>query len=63
MVIKTIQEDIFKSEANHIAFAVNVEGFNDAGFAGQVSSQYWNELSYSLHLNNNKNKNLSKVHY
>lgn len=45
MVTRTIQEDIFKSDVKHIAFAVNVEGFNDSGFAGQVSSQYWNELA------------------
>lgn len=44
MVTRTIQEDIFKTDVKHIAFAVNVEGFNDSGFAGQVSSQYWNEL-------------------
>ena len=35
MVVKTIQEDIFNTEAKHIAFAVNTEGYNDAGFAGQ----------------------------
>ena len=45
MVVKTIQDDIFKSEAKHIAFAVNTEGFNDAGFAGQVTSTYWKELA------------------
>ena len=45
MVIKTIQEDIFKTTAKHIAFAINTEGYNDAGFAGKVSSKYWNELS------------------
>lgn len=44
MVVKTVQDDIFNSEAKHIAFAVNTEGYNDAGFAGQVSSKYWNEL-------------------
>ncbi len=45
MIVRTIQEDIFKSDVKHIAFAVNVEGFNDSGFAGQVSSQYWKELA------------------
>lgn len=44
MIIKTIQEDIFKSNAKHIAFAINTEGYNDSGFAGQISSLYWNEL-------------------
>ncbi len=45
MVIKTVQKDIFDTEAKHIAFAVNKEGFNDSGFAGQVSSKYWKELA------------------
>lgn len=45
MVIKTVQDDIFNSEAKHIAFAVNTEGYNDAGFAGKVSSKYWPELA------------------
>ena len=44
MVVKTIQDNIFNSEAKHIAFAVNTEGFNDSGFAGQVASTYWPEL-------------------
>ena len=45
MVVKTVQDDIFNSEANHIAFAINTEGYNDSGFAGQISSKYWNELA------------------
>ncbi|MDO4962773.1 MAG: hypothetical protein Q4E75_01555 [bacterium] len=45
MIIKTVQDDIFNSEAKHIAFAVNTEGYNDSGFAGQVSDKYWNELA------------------
>ncbi len=45
MVIKTVQKDIFNTEAKHIAFAINKEGYNDAGFAGKVSSKYWNELA------------------
>ena len=45
MVVKTIQDDIFNSEAKHIAFAINTEGYNDAGFAGRVSSEYWPELA------------------
>lgn len=44
MVVKTIQDNIFNSEAKHIAFAVNTEGINDSGFAGQVTSTYWPEL-------------------
>ena len=45
MIVKTIQDNIFNTEAKHIAFAINTEGYNDAGFAGQVSSEYWNELA------------------
>ena len=45
MVIKTIQDDVLNSEAKHIAFAINAEGYNDAGFAGRISSEYWPELA------------------
>ena len=45
MVIKSIQDDIFNSKAKHIAFAINTEGYNDSGFAGKVSSEYWPELA------------------
>ena len=44
MVVKTVQDDVFKTPAKHIAFAINTEGYNDAGFAGVVSSKYWPEL-------------------
>ena len=39
MVVSTENKDIFKTEAKHIAFAINKEGYNDAGFAGAVFSQ------------------------
>lgn len=45
MIIDMVRGDIFKSSHKHIAFAVNTEGFNDAGFAGQVASRYWRELA------------------
>lgn len=45
MVVKTIQDDIFNSKAKHIAFAINKEGYNDAGFAGIISDKYWPELA------------------
>ena len=45
MVVKTVQEDIFNTDCKHIAFAINTEGYNDAGFAGKVSREYWDELS------------------
>lgn len=44
MIIKSICDDIFKTEAKHIAFAINSEGFNDMGFAGVVADNYWPEL-------------------
>ena len=46
MVIMTIQDDIFNSKMKHIAFAINIEGYNDAGFAGQVAKRYWPELAF-----------------
>lgn len=45
MVIKTVQDDIFNSEAKHIAFAVNAEGYNGFGFAGEVAKKCWTELA------------------
>ena len=45
MVVKTVQDDIFNTDAKHIAFAVNTEGYNDSGFAGVISREYWNELA------------------
>ena len=45
MIVRAVQDDIFNSEAKHIAFAINTEGLNDSGFAGQVSGKYWNELA------------------
>lgn len=45
MIIDMVRGDIFKSPHKHVAFAVNVEGYNDAGFAGQVSSRYWRDLA------------------
>lgn len=44
MVIDKVKGDIFASACRHIAFAVNTEGSNDAGFAGHVASRYWPEL-------------------
>ena len=45
MVIKTVNDDIFNTDAKHIVFAANTEGYNDCGFAGLVSSKYWDELA------------------
>ena len=45
MVVKQVRGDIFSSPHPHIVFAVNTEGYNDAGFAGAVSGRYWSELA------------------
>ena len=45
MITKCIPGDIFKSGAKHIAFAINTDGYNDAGFAGDVSRDYWPEIA------------------
>lgn len=44
MIVKRVQGDVFHTPLKHIAFAVNAEGYNDAGFAGAVASRYWPEL-------------------
>lgn len=44
MLIRSVQDDVFKTDAKHIAFAINTEGLNDSGFAGYVSEHYWKEL-------------------
>lgn len=46
MIIKASKSNVFETEAKHIAFAINMEGINDSGFAGQVASKYWNELTF-----------------
>jgi len=45
MIVKRVRGDIFAASQKHIAFAVNTEGYNDAGFAGQVSSRIWPKLA------------------
>lgn len=44
MILDRVRGDIFAAPQKHIAFAVNTQGYNDAGFAGQVSSRVWPEL-------------------
>ena len=31
MVVKTVNDNVFNTEAKHIAFAINKEGYTDAG--------------------------------
>lgn len=45
MIIRTKNGDILKGDEKRIAFAVNTEGLNDAGFAGIISKRYWPELA------------------
>ena len=46
MIIKAAQNDVFKTKAKHIAFAINTEGYNDCGFAGMISCRFWDELAH-----------------
>jgi hypothetical protein len=46
MIIKRVKGDVLASDHKHVAFAVNVEGVNDAGFAGAVSRGFWPELMF-----------------
>ena len=45
MIVNRVRGDIFAAPQKHIAFAVNTQGYNDAGFAGQVSARIWPELA------------------
>ncbi len=45
MIVDTVRGDILRTLNEHIAFAVNTEGFNDAGFAGSVASKHWPGLA------------------
>lgn len=61
MIVKAKNEDIFNTDAKHIAFAVNVEGINDSGFAGSVVAKGWKELAYVGHNLNGKQLGLGTV--
>ena len=37
--------DVLRGPEPHMAFAVNTEGFNDAGLAGSISARFWPELA------------------
>ena len=45
MIIDMVQDNVWNTPHKHIAFAVNTEGYNDAGFAGFISTHYWNALA------------------
>ena len=46
MIIGLVRGDIFGTPLSNIVFAVNSDGINDSGFAGQVSRRFWPELAY-----------------
>lgn len=46
MIINTKNGDILAGNERRVAFAVNIEGINDAGFAGMIAKKYWPELAY-----------------
>lgn len=46
MIIREEKGNIFETNCKHIMFAVNTEGANTSGFAGQVSTSFWAELAY-----------------
>ena len=43
MIADFIKGDVFLGQERHVLFAVNTEGVNDAGFAGQVAL-FWPRL-------------------
>lgn len=45
MIANKIRGDILKSDFKHIVFAVNTEGYNDAGFAGLIARRFWPDLA------------------
>lgn len=45
MIADQVKGDIFTAKQKHIAFAVNMEGLNDSGFAGKVAEKFWPELA------------------
>lgn len=45
MITNRVCGDIFVAPQKYVAFAVNTQGYNDAGFAGQVSSWIWPKLA------------------
>lgn len=43
-MVRAVQSNILDSDAKHIVFAINKEGYNDTGFAGEISKEYWEGL-------------------
>lgn len=45
MIVGRKVGDVTQGIEKHVAFAVNTEGYNDAGLAGMISARYWPELA------------------
>lgn len=45
MIVGRKVGDVVTGSERHVAFAVNTEGHNDAGLAGNIAYQYWPELA------------------
>jgi hypothetical protein len=45
MIVGHKTGDVIHGPERHVAFAVNSEGYNDAGLAGNVAFNYWPELA------------------
>lgn len=45
MVVGRKVGDVSQGSERHVAFAVNSEGYNDAGLAGSIAYNYWPELA------------------
>ncbi len=45
MIVQKIRGNVFEADQQHVVFGVNTEGYNDAGFAGQVARQINSKLA------------------
>lgn len=45
MIVKKVYGDVFTTEDSCIVFALNTEGYNDSGFAGQVAKRFFPEIA------------------
>ncbi len=45
MIVGRKVGDVAQGSERHVAFAVNTEGHNDAGLAGNIAYTYWPELT------------------
>lgn len=45
MIVGRKVGDVIQGPERHVAFAVNTEGHNDAGLAGNIAFNHWSELA------------------